>query len=328
MGPTMNGRPVLDRQLQERAPASPVSSRAAAFGDLSFVDEENPASSALTELPNEVIVAIADQFSLLDPNDLSSLQALALTCRKMSGIVSDKTRLRKVFKERIPEVVKRLPQYEWDTMRHAALVNTFSREADQLIYGIMAPAVYDKCRWDFGFPVEGWHNIVDMGILLHAKMMGFGERTSLGYSSFSTLSPVEKLVLVYSALLWQEIYQLHIAPFLSGDDIRGPDQSSILRSAFIFEGPKFLTKMCHGCSKDASEMYRTAKKLCHKRDYPSAEEIEKNVKEWAKKSNIEEGQTFKDIGVGEEGRKTLLECLQKWGRMYWRDMPWYGWYHT
>lgn len=88
--------------------------------------------------------------------------------------------------------------------------------------------------------------------------------------------------------------------------------------------------MCHGWtsastdSKDATEMYRTAEKLRHKRNCPGADGIEKNVKEWARKGNIEESRPFEDIGIGEEGRKTLLECVQKWGRMYWRDLPWYG----
>lgn len=205
-------------------------------------------------------------------------------------------------------MVKRLPQYEWDTMRHTALLNAFQREADQLIYGIMAPAVYDRFRRPFGFPFEGWHNIVDIGILLHAKMMGLRERTNRGYSTFSAFYPVGKLVLMYSALLWQEIYQMLS---LSGVYICETDHFSTVRSAFIFEGPKFLRKMCHGWtsastdSKDATEMYRTAERLRHKRNCLGADEIEKNVKVWAKKGNIEESRPFE---TSELGRKAGRHC--------------------
>lgn len=53
--------------------------------------------------------------------------------------------------------------------------------------------------------------------------MGLGERTTRGYSTFLAFYPVEKLVLMYSALLWQEIYQMLS---LSGVYICGTDHFS------------------------------------------------------------------------------------------------------
>lgn len=331
----MNSKPVAAQRLQKRAPTLPAQSPAGVPDGSSSIDErETPAMGTLAELPDEALVAIVNQLSVTDSEDLTSLRSLGLTCRKLSDIVFDKMRLQMAVRAELPKVVKLLPQYDWNTLRQAATFNKFQRSSRQLVDGFMHRGIHDPSRWRLYVPLGGWQNIIEVGLLLNEKMMGRYQLTSHDSKTIRDLVPVEKLVLLYSAVLFAEVFLSSM-----GDLVEVP-RSSLLQTAFMTKGPEFLLEMYRGLqfllrddyiipaqrgdwqgewltdyfdnyTEDESQAARSLGK-----------DVETDMKQWAQEGTIEQDQSFKDIGIEEDGRTTLLECVDSWAKMNWRDLPW------
>lgn len=382
-------RPITDidsRRPQHRGSApfsSGLSQSTTANSAATVTGYRMAAPKPLTDFPDEVLLTITDNLSLNDTQGLASLNAPALTCRKMHTIVHDRTRLQRAFEAQIPTAIKLLPHYEWDTMHQAARLNAFQRKVRQVIP--IKQREIDVSHPSFlRIPTEGWQNILKVGFLLHAKLRGLSEQPA-PHDCFiiRSFTAVQMLALLYSAILWSEVYLSwkheytlfnrevyhirpssrvkysssnrhfddrrhnwhinHILRHASNQPLASPsEQLKSLRSAFIMEGPSFLLRMCCGPrehptdqqAKNVMDMYDTAAILRNRWEDLAEprrsdecwlkEEVEDDVGEWANIDNVEEAQSFEDISIGEEGRTTLLECVQTWAEVNWRDLPWYG----
>ena len=355
MAPSMSRSADENQRHGELKSSRSVSSQKI-FVNIKPFDDNNGSSSPwpLTKLPDEFLLALANQLSINEIEDINALQALALTCRKMSDIVFDKTRLGKAFQAEIPEVIKLLPKFKWNTIRQAVLFKKFQQKAQRLITDVMEPEINAPDRWDFNLPIDatkGWKNVVEIGLLLHAKThpnkMMLGDVSPHDKETIYTFTSGEKLVLMYSALLWQETYfswlPLEDKTVPTFIEVGGVSLFATLRSAFIMEGPELLLNMCRsprttprdiGDAKDMFEIAKHHHAWWEEQASPGLSEerwlgnqVERNLKKWAGAGNIDLSQSLKDVGVGEQGRLSLLKCVKAWSTTNWRDLPWTDNFH-
>ncbi|KAK5946479.1 hypothetical protein PMZ80_000622 [Knufia obscura] len=339
----------------------------------------------LFKLPDEIQLLIVDQFDLTESKDVNSLKSLSQTCKKLNGIVNDSVRLKKSFENYLPIERKILNNFSWQGLGDAAEYANYADHCRYLVREVIAPMVR-TCPELYNLPTAGWDQIFSVGLLLRAKMMGFKQRDpkhprwakqgdlqdSQGdlqdawsadrdmTVTSDSFSPVEKLVLFYSALLWQQTYATLTKPHSFQRDeilkwadelVDDTDPGDIwlwgLRSTFFMEGPLALLRMWYGWERPGSafgfpasfidpqkmhqmmverqEMWITTFQAVP-RKFPSfwlEDEVEEKIPMWKEQLSIDKPRSFTRLRLEEEAAKSLIACLDIWCALPQDELPWY-----
>jgi len=317
----------------------------------------------LLKLAVEVQLRIVDQFDLAQPVDVEALKSLSRTCRQLYFIVQDNVRLAKSFKNQLHYERKILTSFKWQALGDAAEYSRYADYCRYLVRNVVGPMVR-TCPEAYDIPLNGWDQLLSVALLVRAKVMGFGldkpstqlrrdqrdvfclryqdpEKTTVAEHA-NKLTSVERLILLYGALLWRQTYAYLTQPTsVQRTEMTASSGAAwvfSLESAFVMEGPLFLLRMWYGWQPsfqavgwlDQLTMYKLAKERFNywckwQNDGAASPMWLYDIHTWKDELSLKKPTPFTGVGLEKEPAQTLLTCLEVWCTLDdILDLPWFN----
>lgn len=312
--------------------------------------------SHLLKLPVELLESICDLFDVTDREDIGTLASLAQTCNRLNAIVTDETRMKMSFRIHAPLQSYVLGDiYDLTPLSHARELAKYTQTYQRYITSQIAPhmelmdTITDPQPSDV--PHAGWNSLLWAGELVRAKIMGLQVSASPDTEVMQTLTPLELILLMYTAITFQGCYDLQFDHARDEYiDVAGSGFAYLkaLRSAYITGGPQAALNMRNGVKgwfKRFPGLCCPPEEVLKHITIPSAVRwesrlgrmapesslrtlIETGMQQWHQAGILEEDSAFRQLGIDQHGATTLRSCLKTWVKEKDPDrLPW-NWEET
>jgi len=294
------------------------------------------ATVQLSTLSIEVQFHIVDQLNPTNSEDLKALLHLGKTSQHFKKIVHDPVRVRKACERYLPLETQFLNNMEWTSLDRVTKFTNYQEQSRKLIDSI------EKVVGDFEYLgtilLNGWKNILNVGLLLYAKMWHLSDRSLPDTGIFETFTPIQKIILMYCALLCQ--YVVEASPKFRGtlETLPREEQDWCLygiRSWFLVGGlnPILSTLSTKTTTDTAFQQIRQTATYWKVRYETEGDnftdlvlllerEVEDKIYIWADQYVDRDLEPFVDAGIDEARARTLIYCLEVWSDDQ-VDLPWW-----